>query len=136
VQKSESIVNADVSNRCNAVLRYNNGYNKTSISLLFYALFCICIFYKVNKYSALGANRRVGRKVVDNLYIASNVYIFFKIQYLINKFFLNIFVYQTIQWTCYFICCHFCDVCVYSCCFYAGMPQKLLNVANIGSAFQ
>jgi hypothetical protein len=66
VQGSESVVNTDVSYWCNAVPRYNNRYNKTSISLLFNALYYACDFCKVNKYSALGAKRRVGIKMGDN----------------------------------------------------------------------
>ncbi|SHG71119.1 hypothetical protein SAMN05443549_1069 [Flavobacterium fluvii] len=60
MQTSESIVNTGFSIGCNVVLRYNNRYNKTSISMLFYALFCICKKYNVNKYSTLSANRMVG----------------------------------------------------------------------------
>ncbi len=71
MQTSESIVNTGFSNGCIVIRRYNNGYNKTSISLLFCALFCSFRFYKVNDYSTLSANGRVGGKVVDNLYIGA-----------------------------------------------------------------
>ena len=55
MQKSESVVNTSISIGCNVIRRYNKWYNKTSISLLFVALFLAYIFYKVNKYNALGA---------------------------------------------------------------------------------
>ncbi len=55
MQKSESIVNTSLSIGCNVIRRYNNWYNKTSISLLFVALFRAYKFYKVNEYSTLSA---------------------------------------------------------------------------------
>ncbi len=55
MQKSESTVNTSISIGCNAIRRYNNWYNKTSISLLFVALFRACKFYKVNEYNTLSA---------------------------------------------------------------------------------
>lgn len=55
VQKSESIDFIGFSFQCNAVLKYNNWYNKTSILMLFYAEICFCTFYKVNKYGTLSA---------------------------------------------------------------------------------
>ena len=59
MQTSESVVNTGFSIGCIVIRRYNIGYNKTSISLLFCALFC---FYKnnnVNEYGTLSANGRV-----------------------------------------------------------------------------
>jgi len=42
MQTSESIVNKGFSFGCIVIRRYNIGYNKTSISLLFYALLWTC----------------------------------------------------------------------------------------------
>ena len=59
VQLSEGIVKQGVSIGCIVLRRYNNRYNKTSISMLFYALFCFVQNYKVNEYGTLSANGRV-----------------------------------------------------------------------------
>jgi len=55
MQTSESIVNTKYSIGCNVILRYNFRYNKTSILMLFVALICPFIFYKVNKYGTFSA---------------------------------------------------------------------------------